>query len=159
MKQKQNINYFEIIVFAFELMWIVRLKVVMFGRLSFGISVILLIAATSMSRRQTYGKGWVNGECYLVKGGTYATSAILILVTVGSLNGSAFSTIKSSQAHHDQKTIHKQMGRQWHCLKSPHFFFWLKTNEKQKGFGKWKVSSSTRRPPPRPPPSPPQNKL
>lgn len=26
MKQKQNINYFEIIVFAFELMWIVRLK-------------------------------------------------------------------------------------------------------------------------------------
>lgn len=157
MKQKQNINYFEIIVFAFELMWIVRLKVVMFGRLSFGISVILLIAATSMSRRQTYGKGWVNGECYLVKGGTYATSAILILVTVGSLNCSAFSTIKSSQAHHDQKTIHKQMGRQWHCLKSPHFFFGWKPMRNKRGLESGRFHQVHVDPPP--PPSPPQNKL
>lgn len=83
----------------------------MFGRLSFGLAVILLIAATSMSRRQNYGVGWLNGECYLVKGGTFAGSAILVLVSVGSVNGSAFSTIKTSQA--DQHTkIHKQMG--WH---------------------------------------------
>ena len=81
----------------------------MFGRLSFGIAVILLIAATSMSRRQLYGVGWLNGECYLVKRGTYAGTAILVLVTVGSINGSALSTIKTSQANQSKK-IHKQMG-------------------------------------------------
>ncbi|XP_025684144.1 protein MODIFYING WALL LIGNIN-1 isoform X1 [Arachis hypogaea] len=74
--------------------------------LSFGIAVILLIAATSMSRRQVYGVGWLNGECYLVKGGTYAGSAILVLLTIGSINASAFST---SQFHLTNK-IHKQMG-------------------------------------------------
>ncbi|AET03491.1 hypothetical protein MtrunA17_Chr8g0369771 [Medicago truncatula] len=83
--------------------------------LSFGVVVILLIAATSMSRRQLYGKGWLNGECFLVKGGTYSGSAILILVTIGSLNGSAFSTLKSSQAHQDHK-IHKV-----DYTKQPHF--------------------------------------
>ncbi|RDX84527.1 hypothetical protein CR513_34401, partial [Mucuna pruriens] len=84
-------------------------KLVMFGRLSFGLAAILLIAATSMNRRQPYRVGWLNGECYLVKGGTYAGSAILVLITVGSVNGSAFSTIKSSQANQRTK-IHKQMG-------------------------------------------------
>ena len=49
----------------------------MFGRLSFGIAVILLIVATSMSRRQAYGEGWLNGECYLVKGGIYVGLAIV----------------------------------------------------------------------------------
>ncbi|CAI8608857.1 unnamed protein product [Vicia faba] len=76
---------------------------------SFGIVVILLIAATSMSRKQFYGKGWLNGECYIVKGGTYSGSAILILVTIGSLNGSAFSILKSSQPYQEWK-IHTQSG-------------------------------------------------
>lgn len=79
------------------------------GRLSFGVTVILLIVATSMSKRQPYGAGWLNGECYLVKGGTYAGSAILILVTIGSAIGSSFSTIKINQAEQDRK-IHAQMG-------------------------------------------------
>ncbi|MED6209163.1 hypothetical protein PIB30_052079 [Stylosanthes scabra] len=80
--------------------------------LSFGIAVILLIAATSMSRRQVYGVGWLNGECYLVKGGTYAGSAILLLLTIVSINASAFLTIKSTtQIHlHTKKIVHKQMG-------------------------------------------------
>ncbi|XP_027359828.1 uncharacterized protein LOC113868443 [Abrus precatorius] len=77
--------------------------------LSFGIAVILLIAATSMSRRQHYGEGWLNGECYLVKGGTYTGSAILIIVTVGTLIGSAVSTIKTNQADQGRK-IHAQTG-------------------------------------------------
>ncbi|XP_004509494.1 protein MODIFYING WALL LIGNIN-2 [Cicer arietinum] len=76
---------------------------------SYGIVVILLIAATNMSRRQVYGKGWLNGECYIVKGGTYSASAILIFVTIGSINASAFSTLKSSQEYRDQK-IHKLSG-------------------------------------------------
>ncbi|KAL2334001.1 hypothetical protein Fmac_015214 [Flemingia macrophylla] len=76
---------------------------------SFGFATILLIAATSMNKRQPYRLGWLNGECYLVKGGTYAGSAILVLVTVCSANASAFSTIKSSQKNQHTK-IHKQMG-------------------------------------------------
>lgn len=70
---------------------------------------MLLIAATSMNRRQPYGIGWLNGECYLVKGGIYAGSAILILVTIGSVIGSALSTIKTNQAEQGRK-IHAQMG-------------------------------------------------
>lgn len=81
----------------------------MLGRLSFGIAVILLITAISMSKRQPYGVGWLNGECYIVKGGTYAGSAILVLVTVGSVIGSALSTIKTNQADQGRK-IHAQMG-------------------------------------------------
>ncbi|XP_004512332.1 protein MODIFYING WALL LIGNIN-2 [Cicer arietinum] len=77
--------------------------------LSFGVAIILLIAATSMNREQAYGAGWLNGECYLVKGGTYAGSAILILVTVGSIIGSTLSTIKTNQADQGGK-IHAQMG-------------------------------------------------
>ncbi|RDX72991.1 hypothetical protein CR513_47458 [Mucuna pruriens] len=77
--------------------------------LSFGIAIILLIATTSMNKRQPYGEGWLNGECYLVKRGTYAGSAILILVTIGSLIGSALLTMKSNQAEQGHK-IHAQTG-------------------------------------------------
>ncbi|CAL0311727.1 unnamed protein product [Lupinus luteus] len=77
--------------------------------LSFGIAIILLITATSMNRKQPYGVGWLNGECYLVKGGTYAGSAILVLATVGSVIGSTLSTLKTNQADQGRK-IHAQMG-------------------------------------------------
>lgn len=77
--------------------------------LSFGIAVILLITAISMSKRQPYGVGWLNGECYLVKGGTYAGSAILVLATVGSVIASALSIIKTNQADQGPR-IHAQMG-------------------------------------------------
>ncbi|KAK7262816.1 hypothetical protein RJT34_30397 [Clitoria ternatea] len=70
---------------------------------SFGFASILLIAATSMNKRQPYSVGWLNGDCYIVKEGTYAGSAILVLVTVGSVNGSVFSTFKSSQTKLDKK--------------------------------------------------------
>ncbi|CAJ1930810.1 unnamed protein product [Sphenostylis stenocarpa] len=75
----------------------------------FGIAVILLIAATSMSKRQPYGEGWLNSECYLVKKGIYAGSAMLILVTVGTLIGSALLTMKNNKADQGHK-IHAQTG-------------------------------------------------
>lgn len=81
----------------------------MVGRLSFGIAMILLITATSMSKRQPYRIGWLNGECYLVKRGVYAGSTILILVTVGSVIGSVLLTIKANQTEQDRK-IHGQTG-------------------------------------------------
>ncbi|XP_020227281.1 uncharacterized protein LOC109808631 [Cajanus cajan] len=77
--------------------------------IGFAIVVILLIATTSMSRKQPYGEGWLNGECYLVKGGAYTGSAILILVTVGSLIGAALLTMKTNQAEQGQK-VHAQTG-------------------------------------------------
>ncbi|GAV91698.1 DUF1218 domain-containing protein [Cephalotus follicularis] len=52
---------------------------------SFGIAVILLSAATSMSRRQSYGKGWLDHECYLVKDGVYIGSGVMVLVSIGCL--------------------------------------------------------------------------
>ncbi|CAJ1942005.1 unnamed protein product [Sphenostylis stenocarpa] len=82
---------------------------VLISWVSFGLAAILLIVATSMNRRQAYRVGWLNGDCYLVKGGTYAGSAILVLVTVCSVNGSAFSTIKSTQAKQHTK-VQKTMG-------------------------------------------------
>ncbi|KAI4327906.1 hypothetical protein L6164_020315 [Bauhinia variegata] len=76
---------------------------------SFGFAVILLITATSMSRRQPFGVGWLDGECYLVKGGTYVGSAILILVALASITGSALSTKKTSHVDQGRK-IHVQNG-------------------------------------------------
>ena len=81
----------------------------MVGRLSFGFAIMLLIAATSMSRKQPYGIGWLNGECYLVKGGTFAGTSILVLATLGFKTGSALSTTKTSQANQEPK-IHAQIG-------------------------------------------------
>ncbi|KAE9596853.1 hypothetical protein Lal_00007752 [Lupinus albus] len=78
--------------------------------LSFGIAIILLITATSMNRKQSYGVGWLNGECYLVKGGTYIGSAILVLLTIGSLFGSTLSTIKMANQANQGPKIHAQMG-------------------------------------------------
>ncbi|KAK4557382.1 hypothetical protein RGQ29_007225 [Quercus rubra] len=77
--------------------------------LSFGIAVILMSGAISMSRSQPYGKGWLDGECYLVKDGTYIGSAILVLITIGSTLGSAITTKRTSQTDKGQK-IHAQVG-------------------------------------------------
>ncbi|KAF7829110.1 putative transmembrane protein [Senna tora] len=79
-------------------------------RVGFGIAVIMLISATSMSSRQPYGEGWLNGECYLVKGGTYIGSAILILVALASsIIASLLSTANTTQADESRK-VHAQMG-------------------------------------------------
>ena len=49
--------------------------------------------------------------CYLVKGGAYVGSVIFVLVTMCSVNGLAFSTLKLIQANqHQHIKIHKQMG-------------------------------------------------
>uniref|UniRef100_A0A7C9DTX7 Uncharacterized protein n=1 Tax=Opuntia streptacantha TaxID=393608 RepID=A0A7C9DTX7_OPUST len=57
--------------------------------LSFIIAVILLGAGTSMSRRQRYGKGWLDGECYLVKDGIFGGAAMLILLSLACTSASA----------------------------------------------------------------------
>ncbi|GAB2272914.1 hypothetical protein Dimus_007731 [Dionaea muscipula] len=52
--------------------------------ISFGIAIVLLSTATSMNRKQPYGRGWLGGECYVVKKGIYAVSAVLVIFTIGS---------------------------------------------------------------------------
>ncbi|KAL1315962.1 protein MODIFYING WALL LIGNIN-2-like [Arachis duranensis] len=88
---------------------LIAMVLLLISWLSFGIAMILLITATSMSKRQPYRIGWLNGECYLVKRGVYAGSTILILVTVGSVIGSVLLTIKANQTEQDRK-IHAQTG-------------------------------------------------
>lgn len=50
-----------------------------------------------MSLKQAYGHGWLNGECYLVKDGVYIGSAFLVLLTVGSIIGSALTAVRKTQ--------------------------------------------------------------
>lgn len=51
---------------------------------------MLLSGATSMSRKQEYGNGWVDGDCYLVKDGIFIASSILVLITLSSTFAPAF---------------------------------------------------------------------
>lgn len=52
----------------------------------------MISLATSMSRVQRYGEGWVDGECYIVRDGVYIGSGVLSLVTVFILIGAAAMT-------------------------------------------------------------------
>ncbi|XP_065879686.1 protein MODIFYING WALL LIGNIN-2-like [Euphorbia lathyris] len=52
--------------------------------MSFGVGVIILSGATSMSRKQEYGKGWLEQDCYLVKDGIFIASAFLVLLTIAT---------------------------------------------------------------------------
>lgn len=71
--------------------------------MSFGIAVILISAATSMNTRQPYGKGWLDGKCYVVGDGVYIGSAVLILVDVASMIGSVVVTVKTSRVQKGDK--------------------------------------------------------
>ncbi|KAJ8448349.1 hypothetical protein Cgig2_021977 [Carnegiea gigantea] len=80
--------------------------------LSFIIAVILMGTGTSMSRRQRYGKGWLDGECYLVKDGIFSGAAMLILLSLGCTSASAVTLsrnklqVSSSSDEKPTKIIH-----------------------------------------------------
>lgn len=59
---------------------------------SFGLTAILLGTGSSMNSGQAYGKGWLDGECYVVKKGVYAGAAVLTVATVILILGFFFST-------------------------------------------------------------------
>ncbi|KAJ6331297.1 hypothetical protein OIU76_009804 [Salix suchowensis] len=69
-----------------------------FSWVSFGIAAVLLSTASSMSRRQAYGKGWLDHECYVVKDGVFIGSGVLILVTTAALLGSAIFTQRGGRS-------------------------------------------------------------
>ncbi|GMJ00199.1 MODIFYING WALL LIGNIN-1 [Hibiscus trionum] len=67
-----------------------------FSWVSFGVAVILMSVATSMSREQPYGEGWLDRECYIVKGGVYTSCGVLSLLSVVALLGAAAITIATN---------------------------------------------------------------
>ncbi|KAL6985571.1 hypothetical protein U1Q18_018947 [Sarracenia purpurea var. burkii] len=71
--------------------------------ISFGISVILIGAATSMNKRQPYGEGWLDGECYVAKDGVYIGAAILVLVALCSTLASITVTNKKREVEQGRK--------------------------------------------------------
>lgn len=67
-------------------------------------AVTLLSAATSMSRDQPYGQGWLDGQCYLVKQGIYIGSGILVLIAIGSTLGLIIiTTMRKTQVDEGSK--------------------------------------------------------
>ncbi|PIA31621.1 hypothetical protein AQUCO_04900133v1 [Aquilegia coerulea] len=55
---------------------------VLLSWISFGFVIILLGVSTSMNGMQPYGKGWLDGDCYVVKEGVYNAAGGLIVLTV-----------------------------------------------------------------------------
>ncbi|KAL0312328.1 UNVERIFIED_CONTAM: Long-chain-alcohol oxidase FAO4A [Sesamum radiatum] len=83
-------------------------SLLIFSWISFGIAVILMSGATSMSRGQPFGRGWLDGECYLVKDGVYVGSAVLGLLALGSTLGSAAITMTPRKAEENRR-VHAQV--------------------------------------------------
>ncbi|XVF52166.1 hypothetical protein PTKIN_Ptkin04bG0243000 [Pterospermum kingtungense] len=74
-----------------------------FSWISFGVAFILISTAMSMSRTQRYGEGWLDGECYIVRGGVYISSGVLGLAAVLALLGAAAMMIRMNQVDQGQK--------------------------------------------------------
>ncbi|CAN1143977.1 Protein MODIFYING WALL LIGNIN-2 [Linum perenne] len=77
---------------------------------SFGMAVVLLWGATSMSGTQSYGNGWVDGKCYVVKDGIYAGSGVLTLLSTAAALASAVVTVPKP---------HSDPGRRVHAQATP----------------------------------------
>ncbi|CAA2992730.1 Hypothetical predicted protein [Olea europaea subsp. europaea] len=79
-----------------------------FSWISFGVCVILISTATSMSRSQSFGEGWLDGECYIVKSGVYIGSGILAVLALGLTLGSDIATTRQRRVEEDMK-VHAQV--------------------------------------------------
>ncbi|GAB2235503.1 hypothetical protein Droror1_Dr00025928 [Drosera rotundifolia] len=52
--------------------------------MSFGVAIFFMSTATSMNRKQPYGRGWSGGDCYIVKNGIFVVSGVLVIFAMGS---------------------------------------------------------------------------
>ncbi|CAI9087659.1 OLC1v1021788C1 [Oldenlandia corymbosa var. corymbosa] len=96
-----------IIIIALLLSWI-----------SFGFAAILIGAATSMSQSQQFGKGWLDGNCYIVKDGVYIGAAVLMLITLALTISSAIMTYLS-KIQCDQQGIKQPESTQGNAVSCP----------------------------------------
>lgn len=67
---------------------------------SFGLATVLLSAGSSMNKGQPYGRGWMDGKCYVVRTGVYVGSAALVAVTVALILGLTFAVGRGPARHH-----------------------------------------------------------
>ena len=67
-------------------------------RLSFAVAVILLATAASMNHGQRYGRGWMDGDCYVARNGVFGAAAALVVVTALTTIGLAFTTEPTAAA-------------------------------------------------------------
>ncbi|XP_042504938.1 protein MODIFYING WALL LIGNIN-2-like isoform X4 [Macadamia integrifolia] len=74
--------------------------------ISSGLAIILLGTAISMSHRQPYGKGWLDGDCYFVRRGVYSGSGALVLVSESLILGSVFTITRT---RHWRKKVDQEM--------------------------------------------------
>lgn len=67
-------------------------------RVSFAVAVILLATATSMNHGQRYGRGWMDGDCYVARTGVFGGAAALVVFTALITLGLTFATDPSSSS-------------------------------------------------------------
>lgn len=58
----------------------------------FALAVVLLATAASMNSGQRYGRGWMDGDCYVARPGVFGGAAALVVVTALLILGLAFAT-------------------------------------------------------------------
>lgn len=68
-----------------------------------------------MSRAQTYGEGWLEGDCYLVKDGIFAASGCLAILGLGALTISATRIkVKKQQQQQLVQVVIKDQNQEQH---------------------------------------------
>lgn len=76
---------------------IVPITLLVLSWISFGLATILLATGSSMNAEQPYGKGWIDGNCYIVKNGVFLGAAILVVTTLVLILG--FTFLQREQRH------------------------------------------------------------
>jgi hypothetical protein len=66
--------------------------------LSFAVAVVLLATAASMNHGQRYGRGWMDGDCYVARNGVFGGAAVLVAVTALITLGLTFATQPTAAA-------------------------------------------------------------
>ena len=64
-------------------------------RIIYALASIILAIASSMDGGQSYGKGWMNGDCYIVHDGVYAGAAVMVVSIVLVILAFNFKTRKT----------------------------------------------------------------
>ena len=61
-------------------------------------AVILLATAASMNHGQRYGRGWMDGDCYVARSGVFGGASCLVVVTALITLGLTFATESAAAA-------------------------------------------------------------
>jgi hypothetical protein len=62
------------------------------------VAVILLATAANMNHGQRYGRGWMDGDCYVARSGVFGGAAALVVVTALITLGLTFATESAAAA-------------------------------------------------------------